>query len=224
MENWTTLQLLCTLLYAANLLWVVHATSFKELVADRQSQHLLFGYAAAVFFLWLFRTGIENSPTVHFLWLTALCLTLGYRHAMLSSALALLGMVLIGHEPIQFWGVKGLLGVALPVGVTYLIYTISFHKIPRHFFIYIFVCAFFTGAFMIAMKMLLLAGYYHLDGIYSDAVIYDNYIMLILLMMFPEAMLNGITMTMLVIYKPQWVHTFYDKFYFDNQPSKSKDD
>jgi uncharacterized membrane protein len=26
-------------------------------------------------------------------------------------------------------------------------------------------------------------------------------------------MLNGMTMTLLVIYKPQWVYSFYDKHY-----------
>jgi uncharacterized membrane protein len=30
-------------------------------------------------------------------------------------------------------------------------------------------------------------------------------------------MLNGMTMTLLIIYKPQWVYTFYDKFYIDKK-------
>lgn len=222
MGSWSALQILCALLYAGNLFAVFRATPFQELLSNRFRQHLIFGSAASLFFLWLFRTGIPDSPTVHFLWLTALCLTLGYRHAIIASGLTFLGMIIVGYEPLNMWGVKGLLGVAIPVGLTYLIYNFSFHKLYRHFFMYIFVCAFFTGALMISVKMLLLSGYYHLDGIYDDGVIYDNYIMLIPLMLFSEAMLNGITMTMLVVYKPQWVYTFYDKFYFDEDKSKNK--
>lgn len=220
MESWSLLQILCTLLYAGNVLAVIKATPFQEILTNRFRQHLIFGSAAAVFFLWLFRTGVPDSPTVHFLWLTALCLTLGYRHAILASALTLTGMVAVGIEPIQFWGVKGLLGITVPIGLTYLIYNLSFHKLFRHFFMYIFICAFFTGALMISIKMLLLGGYFYLDDIYTGDVIYDNYIMLIPLMLFSEATLNGITMTMLVIYKPKWVYTFYDKYYFDDDQSK----
>ncbi len=63
--------------------------------------------------------------------------------------------------------------------------------------------------------MLALSGYFYLDGLYSWHIIEDNYLMISTLMLFPEAMFNGMTITLLIIYKPEWVYTFYDKLYLD---------
>ena len=88
----------------------------------------------------------------------------------------------------------------------------------RNMFVYVFVCAFFPAALGIAIKMGLIGGFYTLNGTYPWDVVVDNYEVLIPLMLFPEAMLNGMTMTLLVIYKPDWVYTFNDKHYFDPDP------
>ena len=103
------------------------------------------------------------------------------------------------------------------IALTHLIYNFSFHRLPRNLFLYIFVCAFLPGALMIALKMFLLGSYYSLDGTYDWLTVKDNFVVLIPLMLFPEGMLNGMTMTLLIIYKPHWVYTFHDKFYIDGK-------
>ncbi|MBN7824665.1 energy-coupling factor ABC transporter permease [Bowmanella dokdonensis] len=211
------MQALAWLGYALLMLVTVKALHPLELLHDKKSQHLVFGAAACLFILWLFRAGIYEGLNVHFLWLSALTLVLGLRRALLSACLALMGITLVGKESWAMLGVNGLLGVTLPVGLTYLIYSLSFHRLPRHFFIYIFVCAFLPGALMITLKMLSLGGYYFLEGLYEWQVIRDNYLVLIPLLLFPEAMLNGMTMTLLVMYCPTWVYTFYDKFYLQDK-------
>ena len=70
---------------------------------------------------------------------------------------------------------------------------------------------------MIAMKMALLSAYYLLNGDYNWPLLQDNYLILTTLMLFPEGMLNGMTMTLLIIYKPQWVYTFHDKYYLQDK-------
>jgi uncharacterized membrane protein len=82
-------------------------------------------------------------------------------------------------------------------------------------FVYIFACAFFPGAIAIATKMFALTVYYWADGVYTWREAFDNYFILTPLMLFPEAMLNGMTMTLLIIYKPDWVYTFHDRHYLD---------
>lgn len=211
------LQIIGLALYLGCLWVTVRRVSFPAFFADRKKQHLVFGSAASLFTLWIFRAGIYPGLDVHFLWLTALTLLLGLRWAIVSSFLALLGITLIGKESWSMLGINGLLGVIAPLTVSYIIYTLSFHKLPRHFFVYIFICSFITGALMIAMKMFLLAGFYFLNGDYSFLTIQDNYLILTTLMLFPEGMLNGMTMTLLVIYKPSWVYTFYDKYYLDDK-------
>lgn len=207
------LQLTGWLLYLASLGWILYQLPLKHLLANNKTQHLVFGSAAAVFFLWLFRTQVQDGPPIHFLWLTALCLTLGFRRAMFAGALSLLGVTALGMESWQMFGINGVLTVSLPLAVSYLIYSLGFHYLPRHFFVYIFLCAFIPGGLMIALKMFALSSYYTLDGIYSWQYVQDNYLIVSLLMLFPEAMLNGMTMTLLILYKPNWVYTFYDKFY-----------
>ena len=211
----TDLQALAGLLSLFVCYFVGKKLIFSQLISDKKCQHLVFGSAACVFMLWMFRTGIYDGLMVHFLWLSALPLLLGFRWAIFSATLALLGVTLFGKESIEMLGVNFLLGILAPIALTYGIYSLTFHKLPRHIFIYIFLCAFLPGALAIGLKMLALSGYFYLDGMYSWYTIQENYLMLTTLMLFPEAMFNGMTITMLIIYKPEWVYTFHDKLYLD---------
>ena len=213
----TDIQTVAGLLSLLICFFVSKKLIFSQLVLDKKCQHLVFGSAACVFILWMFRTGIYDGLNVHFLWLSALTLLLGFRWAMFSASIALLGVTIFGKESIDMLGINFLLGVLAPISLTYGIYSLTFHKLPRHIFTYIFLCAFIPGALTIALKMLALSGYFYLDGLYSWHIIEDNYLMISTLMLFPEAMFNGMTITLLIIYKPEWVYTFYDKLYLDKQ-------
>jgi uncharacterized membrane protein len=213
----TDIQAIAGLLSLVICFFVSKKLVFSQLISDKKCQHLVFGSAACVFTLWMFRTGIYDGLNVHFLWLSALPLLLGFRWAIFSATLALLGVTVFGKENIDMLGVNFLLGVLLPIALTYGIYSLTFHKLPRHIFVYIFLCAFIPGALTITLKMLALSGYFYLDGVYSWRIIEDNYLVLSTLMLFPEAMFNGMTMTLLIIFKPEWVYTFYDKLYLDKQ-------
>lgn len=213
----TDIQTVAGLLSLLICFFVSKKLMFSQLVLDKKCQHLVFGSAACVFILWMFRTGIYDGLNVHFLWLSALTLLLGFRWAIFSASIALLGVTIFGKESIDMLGVNFLLGILAPISLTYGIYSLTFHKLPRHIFTYIFLCAFIPGALTIALKMLALSGYFYLDGMYSWHIIEDNYLMISTLMVFPEAMFNGMTITLLIIYKPEWVYTFYDKLYLDKQ-------
>lgn len=213
----TFIQVVAWLAYLGSVLFTLKRVSFAEFSTNKKTQHLVLGASISVFGLWLFKVGITPGLDVHFLWLTAVTLLLGLRWALLSGFLTLLVSTMAGYDSWSMFGVNGLFGITAPIAVTYLIYNFSFHKLPKHFFIYVFICAFFAGAAMIALKMLLLGGYYYLDGFYQTDVIVDSYLRLIPLLLFSEGMLNGMTMTLLIIYKPQWVYTFYDKYYLQNK-------
>jgi uncharacterized membrane protein len=211
----TDIQTVAGLLSLLICFFVSKKLIFSQLILDKKCQHLVFGSAACVFILWMFRTGIYDGLNVHFLWLSALTLLLGFRWAIFSATIALLGVTIFGKESIDMLGINFLLGVLAPISLTYGIYSLTFHKLPRHIFTYIFLCAFIPGALTIALKMMALSGYFYLDGMYSWHIIEDNYLMISTLMVFPEAMFNGMTITLLIIYKPEWVYTFYDKLYLD---------
>ncbi|WP_395342970.1 energy-coupling factor ABC transporter permease [Ningiella sp. W23] len=213
----TTLQVISLCLYIIGLAYVCSKTNFKQLASDKSLQHKVFGAITCVFVLWLFRVSIYDGLVMHFLWLTSLTLVLGLRWALIGASAVLLASTLIGQESYQMLGVNGLLGVFLPIIFTYLVYMLTFHKMYRHLFIYIFLCAFFPGAISIVLKMLSLSGYYYLEGLYTWDVIEYNYAQMTILMAFPEAFFNGMTMTCLIVYKPDLVYTFEDKFYLDGK-------
>ena len=212
----SSLQLLALLIYGVLLLGAARHVDFTHFASNKQQQHLIFGTAASLFVLWLFKAGIFEGLDVHFLGLSVLTLMLGFRNAIIASFIALLGANAVGYGSWENVGVNGLLGTVLPISITYLFYMLSFHHIPRQLFVYIFVCAFFPAALSIALKTLTLGAFYYIEGTYPWDIIFNNYVLLIPLLVFPEALLNGMAITLLVIYQPTWVYTFHDKFYLDN--------
>ncbi len=213
----TTIQWLCLVLYAFVVIGVLTQISLKGLAADKQQQHLVFGTAAVLFLFWVLRVGIHDGLDVHFLGLSVVTLLLGFRYSVIAGTLTLIGISFVGGTPLSEIAVQGVFSVLVPIGFTYLVYMLAFHKIPRHLFVYIFICAFFPGALTIALKTAFLGGYYWASDTYTWDVIRDSYIMLIPLLVFPEALLNGMAATLLVIYRPHWMYTFHDKFYLDGK-------
>ena len=208
-----SISTLLAIIYLSSILLAVKPVIGQ--LKQKKIQHLVFGVAAALSILWWFRAGIYQGLDVHFLWLTAATLTLGWRWALVSSALASLVMVLMGHLEINEFGSYALLNCVLPIGFSYFAYMFAYHKLPRHFIVYIFFCSFFIGACCIALKMFANALYFQYMDLYGWQLLVDNYLVLVPLLLFPEGLLNGMTMTLLVIYKPGWVKTFFDNQYLD---------
>jgi len=210
LENYQTIALI---IYLMIVFFAIKPVRFQ--FAETKVQHLVFGSAAALSVLWWFRTGIYPGLEIHFLWLTALTLVLGWRWALVSSAAALLVTALTGTISWYDIGVIGLISCVIPILFSYFVYAVVYHKLTRHFFIYVFVCSFFTGAASIALKMFIYSLFYSQMAMYEWHILVDNYLILIPLLLFPEALLNGMTMTLAVVYKPQWVATFYDSHYLN---------
>ena len=214
----TGLEWLALLVYVSIYGYTCKHIDFSLLFQHKHVQHVVVGAGVALFMLWNFRAGIYTGLDVHFLWLSALTLTLGFRYAVLISGFVLLGITAVGKESWEMFGANGVLGVLLPICVSYAVFSLVFHRVPRHLFIYVFLCAFFPGALVIAVKMLGIGGFYVLNDIHTWRIVFDNYEVLIPLLLFPEAMLNGMTMTLLIIYKPHWVYTWNDEQFFDPPP------
>ena len=213
----TSFQIVSLLLASICLFAIAKRTDFSRILSDKKWQHMVFGSIALVSILWFFRVSIYDGLVIHFLWLTTLTLVLGFRWAILAGTVVLFVSTIIGHDAWSMFGVNALLGVFLPILITYSIFSLSFHHLPRQPFTYIFVCGFFPGAFAIGAKMLALSAYYYLDGVYPMDDIRDNYTVFTLLMVFPEAFFNGFSVTCLVVYKPDLISTFQDKFYIDDK-------
>ena len=204
---------------AALLLWLVllafslNASLLRTLGAHPLYQHLCLGGAIELVPLWTLRAGLHEGLEIHFLGLTSLTLLLGWRLALLAPCLTLLLLAYFGVIPLADIGWQALIGVALPVATSWLLFLGSWAWLPRHLFVYLFVAAFLGGALSISAKVIASALLMGVSGTYSWHTISADYLSIWPLLLFPEALLNGMTMTLLAVYRPHWVNTFFDREY-----------
>ncbi|MGL6301706.1 energy-coupling factor ABC transporter permease [Aeromonas caviae] len=204
---------------AALLLWLVllafslNASLLRTLGAHPLYQHLCLGGAIVLVPLWSLRAGLHEGLEIHFLGLTSLTLLLGWRLALLAPCLTLLLLAYFGVIPLADIGWQALIGVALPVATSWLLFLGSWAWLPRHLFVYLFVAAFLGGALSISAKVIASALLMGVSGTYSWHTISADYLSIWPLLLFPEALLNGMTMTLLAVYRPHWVNTFFDREY-----------
>ncbi len=204
---------------AALLLWLVllafslNASLLRTLGAHPLYQHLCLGGAIVLVPLWTLRAGLHEGLEIHFLGLTSLTLLLGWRLALLAPCLTLLLLAYFGVIPLADIGWQALIGVALPMATSWLLFLGSWAWLPRHLFVYLFVAAFLGGALSISAKVIANALLMGVSGTYSWHTISADYLSIWPLLLFPEALLNGMTMTLLAVYRPHWVNTFFDREY-----------
>ncbi len=205
------------LLYLLALAVSVWRAPWKVLVSNARLQHLLMGATVVLMLMWSMRAGISPGLSIHFLGVTALTLMFGWDLAVLSASLALLGMTLLGKESWDGFAANGICSIVIPVLVSYSILQYVERKLPKNFFVYLFLCAFIGAGVASASAGLSSALLLWLTDVYSWAKIEHEYVSYLPLIMFPEGLLNGILMTGMMVFLPDWVRTFDAKVYIDEQ-------
>ena len=206
-------QLAALLIWLVLLAFSLRRSLWQTLHDNPLYQHLLLGSAIALVPLWYLRAGLHEGLEVHFLGLTSLTLLLGWRLALLAPCLTLLVLGYFGVTNLADFGWQALVGIALPVATSWLLFLASWAWLPRHLFVYIFVAAFLGGALTISVKVVASALLMGLSHSYPWHTITADYLSIWPLLLFPEALLNGMAMTVLAIYRPHWVNTFFDRTY-----------
>ncbi|MGL5128227.1 MAG: energy-coupling factor ABC transporter permease [Aeromonas popoffii] len=206
-------QAAALLLWLLLLIFSLRSPLLRTLLAQPLYQHLCLGGAIALVPLWLLRAGLHEGLEVHFLGLTSLTLLLGWRLALLAPCLTLLILGYFDVIDLADIGWHALIGVALPVATSWLLFLASWAWLPRHLFVYLFVVAFGGGALSISVKVVASALLMDMSGTYPWHTISADYLSIWPLLLFPEALLNGMTMTLLAIYRPHWVNTFFEREY-----------
>lgn len=196
------------LIYAPALLWAIWRAPWVQLVSDTRRQHLLFGTAFAVFLLWLVRRDFESGLSYHFLGMTAVTLLLDWPLAMLVGLAAQLGMLALGRQDLAALGVNGVILVLVPVVVTELCALRVERAKPKNLFVYIFFCGFFPAAIGALISILLGLGVLWIDGLFPMPPWLEDFIGYLWLVIFPEAFINGMLVTGLVVFYPDWLETF----------------
>ncbi|MDF2181748.1 energy-coupling factor ABC transporter permease [Neptuniibacter sp. CAU 1671] len=205
------------LIYGLILFAAIWRAPWPVIAGNRTLQHMLFGATVVLMILWSMRAGISPGLGIHFMGVTLLTLVFGWDLAILSATAALIGMAVIGRESWEGLFLNGLCSVALPVSVSWLVYHLVDRYLPKNFFIYLFVCGFFGAAVAVASAGVFTSFLLVVSGVYTLDKIVMEYLRYLPLIMFPEGLLNGIILTGLLVFHPDWIRTFNAKIYIDDQ-------
>ncbi len=196
------------LLYAPLLLWAFWRAPWLELFSDLRRQHLLFGTVVALFLLWLVRRDFASGLSYHLIGMTAVTLLLDWPLAIVAGFVAQLGMVLLARQDWAAIGVNGALLVLIPVAVTEACALRVERLQPRNLFVYIFFCGFFPAALAALLCVLAGLGILWADGLFPMPPWLGDFVGYLWLVIFPEAFINGMLVTALVVFYPDWLETF----------------
>lgn len=196
------------LLYLPVLLWAAWRAPWLELFSDLRRQHLLFGTAFALGLLWLVRRDFDSGLSYHLIGMTAVTLLLDWPLAILVGLVAQLGMLVLGRQDLAALGVNGVLLVLIPVLVTEVCALQVERAQPRNLFVYIFCSGFFPAALAVLLCVLAGLGVLWGDGRFPMPPWLVDFVGYLWLVMFPEAFINGMLVTALVVFCPDWLETF----------------
>jgi len=175
--------------------------------------NVLLGFAVGLAVMWSIKAGVMPGLNFHLLGAMAACLALGPWLAILALGLALLGVTLNGAIEWQAWPINFLLMSVIPVVIAYRFQRLVERLLPAHFFIFVFVIAFIGSAFTVVAGGLITSVALVSAGAYSWSFLASDYLPYFILLGFSEAWTGGALITLLVVFKPDWVIAFDDSRY-----------
>lgn len=200
------------LLFAAALAAALWRAPWYHL-KDNEATHVWLAMCVAVLGLWHLKAGILPGLTLHQLGVTLLYLMFGWEFALIGVTLVLIGLTGNGGAGWEVFGWNGIVMGMVPITVSLVVHRLVDQRLPNNYFIYIFLGAFFgagaaMGATGLASMLLLVA-----SDAYTIKVLLQSYLPFYLLLLFPEAFLTGMLMSIFIAYRPQWVSSFDDRRY-----------
>jgi len=189
---------------------------WDDLFVPGRVQQFLFA-TVALALVWSMRVEAVDGLALHFLGMAVITLVFGWRLALLmvsvvGFALAALGVVDFLEVPLMV-----LLSGALPVAAAWTLLRFSERHLPPHIFIYMYVVGFVGGSLTVLVTMM---AYSLVFGLFTDVpwdVIGSEYFQYTLLLVLPEGVLNGMIITGLIMFRPEWVATYSDARYVDGR-------
>lgn len=189
---------------------------WKRLASPAQL-HLLAGFVVGLMLLWTVKAGVRPGLNLHLLGAAAATLALGPRLAIVALGLALVAVTANGAIEWRAWPLNFLLMAVVPVAVAQTWMRAVERRLPPHLFVFIFVAAFLGSAVTVAVQGGLAAAALAASGAYLPSLLATEYLPYLLLLAFAEAWMSGAAITLLVVYRPEWVAAFDERRYLTNK-------
>lgn len=200
-------------LVAIVVLWRLARTAPWGRLVHGGRVHQLFGLAVALAVLWSMNAGVMPGLNLHLLGAMAATLALGPQFAIVALGLALTAITLNGALDGAAWAINFLIMVVAPVCFAHRFRCVAERLLPAHFFVFVFVVAFFGSGATVLVEGLIAAGALVVAGAYPVAFLASEYLPYFILLGFAEAWISGAVIALLVVYKPEWVEAFDDRRY-----------
>lgn len=200
-------NLLANALYVGVLIQSIRKAPWRSLLRFERLNIFLAACAFLVV-LWSLRAGVSQGLALHYLGVTTLTLVFGWPLAVLGSGVVLAVLGLAKGLDWAAFGINAWVTGVVPVLLTHALHRLVDRRLPKNFFIYLYLCAFLGGMLAILASAVLVAGLLALSGAYPVAKISYEYLAYLPLLVLPEGILNGMVMTMLLVLKPEWVSSF----------------
>lgn len=180
---------------------------------DAAAANILFGASVVLLLLWLLHAQTPAGTRIHLLGAMQITLMFGWQFAVM--VLTLVNAVILLKDPgsLQTLGVNAIASGVLSVAFSHWFHHAVQRWLPRNFFIYIFITAFFGAALSLGISALANTGLLWMSTPDANPQFLSLYLPYFLLMMFPEAFHTGLLMSIIVVYKPTWVCSFDDRLY-----------
>jgi uncharacterized membrane protein len=211
MWHWFALAIALPVLYQA-----VLKAPWQRLQKGTQL-NLMLGFVVGLALLWSLRAGVKPGLNLHLMGAMAATLTLGPRLALIALALVLSAITLNGAIEWKAWPLNFVLMAIVPVAIAHAIRILVERHLPAHFFVFIFVIGFAGSALTVMLQGVASSITMVLAGAYSAEFLYSDYLPFFLLLGFAEAWLSGALITVMVVYRPEWVAAFDDRRYLWNK-------
>jgi len=186
-------------------------------LADSAQLHVLAGTIVVLVLLWSMQAGVQPGLNFHLVGATVLVLAFGPYVAVLGLSLVLAAVTLNGSAAWGGFALNVLVMAIVPVLVAQGIFRAADRYLPNHLFVYLFVPSFLGAALAVLAVGVTATLFLFAAGAYGGDYLMNEYLPYFLLLAFSEAWISGMAMTLMVVYRPEWVSTFDDQRYLLNK-------
>ncbi|MBU2707272.1 energy-coupling factor ABC transporter permease [Zooshikella marina] len=202
-----------TVIFSVFFIVAVVAMPWRLWLQNNTWQQVTFASSVALLVLWLIHKTIVPGLSFHFLGMVAYTLVVGWPLALIGAALVQFLLTTVGITDVASVGVNSLM-VGIPVLITQLMLQWVEARKPKNVFVFIFIVSFIPAllstliVLTLALLLMTWAGSQLPFGVSWELLAFAPLVML------PEAFINGMIISGLVVYYPEWVITFNEKRYY----------
>jgi len=180
--------------------------------------HLLAGGALCCLLLWLLKVRPDDGVLLHFFGVATLTLLVGWSLALIAGAVMLGLFVGLMELPRSGLPVAWILTVLVPASVTYGLLVLSYRPRLGNPFVYMLGVG-FLGSALGVLASVVVAALLLLSGGVAAGELAIEYWPLLFLMMFSEGFLNGMCVSALAVFRPDWLLSYDEGFFLDDASS-----